>query len=132
MHYLGILLAAIAMFALGSVWYSPVLFAKAWVRESGGDPAYKPRAQEMGRTFGGTFVLLLVCAAVLDWVITNSAAAGEGVSHGLMVGLLAGLLATAITGINYLFERKSRTLFLINSGYDLIGFCIMGAVLALV
>lgn len=132
MNYLAILLAALAMFALGSVWYSPVLFAKAWVRESGGDPAYKPSGKEMGRTFGGTFVLLLVCAAVLDWVVTNSAGVGEGMSHGLLVGLLGGVLATAITGINYLFERKSRTLFLINAGYDVLGFCIMGVVLALV
>src|ERR1051325_80372 len=132
MNYLAILLAALAMFALGSVWYSPVLFAKAWVRESGGDPAYKPSGKEMGRTFGGTFVLLLVCAAVLDWVITNSAGVGEGMSHVLLVGLLGGILATAITGINYLFERKSVKLFLINSGYDVLGFCIMGVVLALV
>lgn len=131
MHYLAILLAAIGMFVLGSVWYSPVLFAKAWVRESGGDPAYKPSGKEMGRTFGGTFALLLVSAAVLDWVISNSTGTGE-VTHGLWVGFLGGAIAAAMTAINYLFERKSRTLFLINAGYDVIGFCIMGVVLALV
>ncbi|HEX2669012.1 MAG TPA: DUF1761 domain-containing protein [Gammaproteobacteria bacterium] len=131
MNYLGIFLAAAAMFALGSVWYSPVLFAKVWVRESGGDPAYKPTGKEMGRTFGGTFLLLLVSAAVLDWVMQNSAATGEGLSHGLTVGFLGAVIAVAMTGINYLFERKSLKLFLINSGYNVIGFCIMGAVLAL-
>ena len=52
--------------------------------------------------------------------------------QGAAVGLLGGLLATTTTGINYLFEKKSWKLFLINSGYNLVGFCIMGAVLSLI
>ncbi len=131
MHYLGIFLAALAMFALGAVWYSPVLFSKVWAREAGVDASRKPDGKEMGRTFGATFVLLLLSAAVLDCVIT-SWAAGEGLFHGAAVGLLGGLLATTTTGINYLFEKKSWKLFLINSGYNLVGFCIMGAVLSLI
>ena len=47
------------------------------------------------------------------------------------LGFLGGLLATAITAINHLFEKKSRTLFLINAGYDVFGFCLMGVILAL-
>src|SRR4051812_30138802 len=104
MHYLAILLAAIGMFVLGSVWYSPVLFAKVWVRESGGDPAYKPSGKEWGRPFGGPFALLLVSAAVLAWVISNSTGTGD-VPHGLWVGFLGGVIAAAMTAVNYLFER---------------------------
>lgn len=130
MHYLGILLAAAAMFGVGSVWYSPVLFAKAWMRGAGMDPNQKPDGKTMAKTFGGTFLLLLVCAAVLDILITNSTA-GEGILHGLFMGFLGGIIATAITAINHLFEKKSLSLFLINAGYDVVGFCLMGVILSL-
>jgi hypothetical protein len=130
MHYLGIVLAALAMFALGSVWYSPVLFMKAWLRDTGQDPNQKPDGKQMARTFGLTLVLLLISAAVLDCFISNWSA-GEGLLHGLWVGVMGGIIAATVTGINYLFERKSWTLFFINAGYDLVGFCIMGMILSL-
>lgn len=130
MHYLGILLAALAMFALGAVWFSPVLFVKAWAREAGIDPNQKPDSKAMARTFGITFVLLLVAAVVLDFFVSNWTG-GEGLLHGLWVGLLAGLLTSSAIGINFLFEKRSLLHFLINAGYDLIGFCLMGMVLAL-
>ena len=131
MHYLGILLAAAAMFGIGSVWYSPVLFAKVWMREAGMAPDHpKPDGKTMAKTFGATFLLLLVCATVLDVLISNSTA-GEGILHGLFMGFLAGVVASAITAINHLFENKSLKLFLINAGYDVLGFCLMGVILAM-
>jgi hypothetical protein len=130
MHYLGILLAAAAMFGIGSVWYSPVLFARTWAREAGMDPNKKPDGQTMAKTFGATFLLLLVCATVLDVLISNSIA-GEGILHGLFIGFLGGVVATAVTAINHLFENKSLKLFLINAGYDVLGFCLMGVILAM-
>ena len=131
MHFLGIFLAAVAMFALGSVWYSPLLFAAAWTREAGVGATQKPDNKGMARMFGATFFLLLVSAAVLDAVITNWTGA-EGLMHGLWVGFLGGVIAASVTGINHMFEQKSRKLFLINAGYDVLGFCIMGTVLALI
>ncbi|HLW74765.1 MAG TPA: DUF1761 domain-containing protein [Gammaproteobacteria bacterium] len=130
-HLLGIFLAAVAMFALGSVWFSPLMFVKVWAREAGVDISKKPDGRTMGRQFGMTFVLLLVSAAVLDCVMT-SWAAGEGVSHGLSVGFLGGVLAATTTGINFVFENKSLKHYLINVGYDMVGFCMMGVVLALI
>jgi len=130
MHYLGIFLAALAMFALGAVWFSPLMFVNAWAREAGIDVSKKPDGKTMGRQFGMTFVLLLVSAAVLDCFITNWSA-GEGLLHGLWVGVMGGIIAATTTGINYVFEQKSKTLFFINAGYDLVGFCIMGMILSL-
>ena len=129
-HLLAVFLAALAMFALGSVWYSPLLFARRWMQESGIDPDKKPEGREMARMFGLTFLLLLIAAAVLDCVLT-SWAVGEGMSHGLSVGFLGGTLVAAATGITFLFEKRSPIYFLINAGYDMLGFCIMGVVLSL-
>jgi hypothetical protein len=131
MHYLGIVLAAFAMFALGSVWFSPVMFVRAWVRESGVDASQKPDGKAMAKTFGLTLVLLLVSAAILSRFIDNWTE-GEGILHGLEVGLMGGIWVTVATGINFLFEKKSLKLFLIDAGYHLVGFAVMGVILALV
>ena len=131
MHFLGIFLAAVAMFAIGSVWYSPLMFIKAWLQEAGMDPNAKPDSQALLRTFGATFLLLLVSAAVLDQFIVNWSS-DEGLGHGLWVGFLGGVIMASARGINYLFEKKSRKLYLINTGYDILGFSVMGVILSLI
>src|SRR5437867_13130828 len=38
-NYLAVLVAAVAVFVLGWLWYSPLLFFKPWMRLRGLDPA---------------------------------------------------------------------------------------------
>ena len=131
MHFLGIFLAAVAMFAIGAVWYSPLMFIKAWLQEAGMDPNAKPDSRTLLRTFGATFLLLLVSAAVLDQFIVNWSS-DQGLAHGLWVGFLGGVIMASARGINYLFEKRSRKLYLINTSYDVLGFCVMGVILSLI
>ena len=49
----------------------------------------------------------------------------------VVAGFLGGVLVACATGINFLFEKRSFMHFLINAGYDMVGFCIMGVVLSL-
>jgi hypothetical protein len=127
---IGILVAAVVMFVIGGVWYSPMLFAHAWSRETG-ITEHKPTAKSMLRFAAVLLVFLLVGAAVLDCILA-SWEPGRDWQHGLVVGFLGGLLATTIVGMNTLFERKSIKLMLINCGYYLIGFCFMGVIVALI
>lgn len=48
-NLLAVLVSAIATMVVGFLWYSPVLFAKPWMREMGYDPNDKARTQEMRR-----------------------------------------------------------------------------------
>ena len=129
-HLFAIVVSAVAMFALGGLWYSPLLFANAWARESGTPNEHNPDPKAQARFFLILLALLMLAAAVLDCIIT-SWAPGPGLGHGLAVGFIGGALATAVIGMDTLFERKSLRLFFINSGYYLIGFCAAGVILAL-
>lgn len=130
MHVLGIILCAIFGFMLGGLWYSPLLFANAWARESGTPNEHNPDPKAQIRFFAILLALLMLAAAVLDCIIT-SWAPGRGLTHGLAVGFIGSMLSIAVVGMDTLFERKSITLFLINSGYYLLTFCCMGVILAL-
>ncbi len=126
-NVLAILAAALASFVLGGLWYSPMLFAKAWQREAGVSDA-QMRNANMGLIFGLAFVLSLVAAFVFALFLGPR----PPMALGLGAGFSAGLCWVASSfGINYLFERRSFKLFLINGGYHTLQFTLIGLILAL-
>jgi hypothetical protein len=126
-NFLAVIAAAVASFALGAVWYSPALFGKAWQRESGVTDQQMKTAT-MALIFGLTFVLCLVAA----WMFAIFLGPRPPIAFGLGAGFAAGLCWVAASfGINYLFERRSLKLFLINGGYHTLQFTIIGLILGL-
>jgi hypothetical protein len=126
-NWIAIVLAAVACFVLGGLWYSPVLFGKAWQREAGLTDEQLKKGN-LPVIFGTTLLLALLAA----WNFANFLGPRPSVAFGTGVGFSAGLLWVAGSfGINYLFERRSFKLFAINGGYHTLQFTIIGAVLAL-
>ncbi len=67
-NYLAVLVAAIAVFVLGWLWYSPLLFYKPWMRARGMDPAVAMAGAKMP---AGKLVIELVRCIVLAYVIAR-------------------------------------------------------------
>src|SRR2546423_1839152 len=69
LNWIAILVAAVSTMMVGFLWYSPLLFAKAWMREMGYDANDKARMEEMkksaGLAYGGSFVASLLSALTL-------------------------------------------------------------------
>ncbi|KAA2284015.1 DUF1761 domain-containing protein [Arenimonas fontis] len=123
----AILTAAVASFVLGGLWYSPMLFGKAWQREVGLSDEELAKGN-MGVIFGSTFVLLLIASFVFAMFLGPR----PPLALGLGAGFSAGLCWVASSfGISYLFERRSFKLFAINAGYHTLQFTVIGLVLAL-
>jgi Protein of unknown function (DUF1761) len=119
--------AAVAGFALGGLWYSPLLFARVWQRESGVTDE-QIKNSNMAVTFGLAFLLTLIASFVFAVFLGPR----PSLVLGLGAGISAGLCWVASSfGINYLFERRSFTLFLINGGYHTLQFTLIGLILAL-
>jgi hypothetical protein len=126
-NYLAVIAAAVATFVLGGLWYSPALFGKVWRREAGVTEEQMKNAN-MAKVFGLAFVLSLIAA----WVFALFLGPRPPMALGLGAGFSAGLCWVAASfGINYLFERKSFKLWLINGGYHTLQFTIVGLILAL-
>jgi len=124
-NYWAVLVSALATFAIGSIWYSPVLFANVWMKELGftKENMGKPN---MLKTFGVSFLLMLIIAFNLAAFIGPESDLQFGMTAGALAGI--GWVATAI-GINYLYEQKSFKIWLINAGYMAVSFTVMGAIL---
>jgi hypothetical protein len=124
-NYLAVLAAAVSTFVIGGLWYSPLLFHKAWMSANGFTEAQIKGGE--GRIFGIAFLLALVMSANLAAFL---AAPGTTVSWGATAGLLTGLgwIAPAIATVA-LFERRSFAYIAINAGYFVVAFVVMGAIL---
>ena len=119
------IVAAVVGFMVGGLWYSPLLFSKAWQVEAGMSCGKAPGGGT-ARIFGLAFLATLVAAFNLAAFIGR----GKGLEFGLFAGLAAGLgWVTMALGIIYLFESRSLKLWLINSGYMTVAFTVMGAVI---
>ncbi len=126
--WIATLLAAFAGFAVGGLWYGPLL-GKAWQRESGlSDEAIKNA--NMPLIFGATFALNLIAAFILGHVLSTYGRPGLHTSTLVGFGIGLGFVATSI-GVSYLFARKSMKLFLIDAGYWVVIYTIMGAIFGL-
>ncbi len=132
-NLLSVLAAGIATMILGFVWYSPALFAKPWMREMGYDLNDKAKLKEMqksaGPTYGIAFLAGLVSAFMLAKILSitpiDTALYGMKLGFGVWLGFVA---TVQLTGA--LFMKSSMKLFAINTGYQLVCYLVMGAILA--
>ncbi len=125
-HPLAVFAAAGSMFLLGGLWYSPLLFGKAWMAENGFTEA-QVSGFSKARSFGGSAVLSLIMAANLAMFLAD---AKTDLMWGMTAGLLAGVgwVATGIA-MTALFENRSWKYIAINAGYCMVAFGTMGAIL---
>ncbi len=137
MHYMGVnlwavLVCAVADMALGFLWYSPVLFANPWMKLMGYDPNDKAKISEMQKTagpsYGMSFIASFLAAAVLGKIITISTVTTPLYGMKIALAIWLGFVTTVqLTGA--LFTRQPAKLYAINTGYQLVCYMVMGAIL---
>jgi hypothetical protein len=127
-NFLAILVAALSGFLIGGIWYGP-LFGKVWQREAG------VSQEAMGETspyklFGLTFLFSVLSAVFLGHLLASTGVSKPHVIMMISVGVAIGFIIPAF-GTNYLFGRKSGTLFVIDAGYWVVYYAAMGGVFLL-
>ena len=124
LDWVAVIAAAVAAFVAGAIWYGP-LFGKAWIAGFGFDEE-ELGGRNQAKIFGLTFVLNIVMAINLAMFLGADPALGFGVAAGFATGLG---FAAPLIGVYYLFEGRSMKLFLINGGFAVVNFTVMGAVI---
>jgi hypothetical protein len=126
LNWLAVLVATVAFFVLGGIWYSNGVFGKPWARADGFS---RPEGQSPGAVwlivpFISNFIGVLVTAMLA--VATGSTTVGEGLALGAVVGVgFSGvILVVSLT-------RPNPTVYtLINSLYQIIGLLGVGVILS--
>jgi hypothetical protein len=137
MHFLGVnvwavLVAAVATMVVGFLWYSPALFANSWMKLMGYDPNDKAKIAEMQKGAAPSYVMSLVASILAAFVLGKliSLSGFSNAVDGLKIGLVVWLgFVTTVQFTNALFSRQRNRLYMINTGYQLVSYVVMGAIL---
>lgn len=125
-NFWAVVVAALSMFLIGGLWYSNALFAKAWMHETGLTEAELTKSNK-GKIFGLSFIFAFIMSLNLAMFLnTPETDIGWGIGAGALAGF--GWVAVAFTTVA-LFELRSWKYIFINSGYLIVSFMAMGAIL---
>lgn len=129
MMYVEILIATIGAFLLGFLWYT-ALFGKVWQQETG---VTDEQAQSgIAITHGLAFLMMFIILFGVNFVIDLHKPEDQTAMHGAFHGVLsAAMFCVPAVAINYLYQKKSLKLFLIDAGYVLAFTAVGGAILAI-
>src|SRR6476646_5521887 len=130
-NYLAVLVSAIIIFAVGGLWYSPVLFAKRWIALQN-KTEEQMRAEAAGANMPLMYASAFICAFIQSWVMAMvighmSQVAEMGVAHAAIFSALLWLgFAGTTSYATALFSGKPRQLWAIDSLYNLVSFVLAG------
>ena len=126
-NWLAVIAAALSMFVIGGLWYSPMLFGKSWQKAAGLSDA-QVAGGNLPLIFGLAFVLSLLMATNLAFFLAGVADVGAAVGYAVAAGL--GWAAFGLSVVA-LFERRPLAYHIINGGYLTVAFVVMGLILTL-
>lgn len=126
MGLFSVILAAVASYAFGAVWY--MLMAKPWMAAAGLTEDTVNRSNPIPYILA--FVMSLIVAGMMRHIFATSVV--DSVWEGFVGGFGLGLfIATPWIVTNYGFSNRPLNLTLIDGAYATLGCTIMGVVLML-
>ena len=128
LNYLAIVVSAVTYFGLGSVWFGP-LFGKQWLKLVGLTVTEEDKKNALfmfSKTFVLDFFITLSTALTLRW--TQSETIFDALRVSAVLGL--GFVIAPFLG-NYMYAKRSMTLFSIESFYHVVCITIVSIILTM-
>ena len=131
---IAVLIAVVVNFLLGYIWYTP-LFGKLWGKENGFDMTQKPPASAMMKGM----VFMVIGNFFMAYVFAHNIAAWNFVPGVKDMSMTTNaFMAAVFTWLGFYFpgdlgtvawEKKSWTLFFINTGYHFVSLLVVAMIL---
>ena len=131
-NMLAVLVATIAAMIIGSVWYSPLLFVRIWMKEQGlnfdDKAAMEKGKKDMPKAMIGQLIASFITAFILGQMLSYTGVMTASMGAIFAAWVWLGFYATSAAS-HVFFERKSWTWFAINAGCSLVTLVVMGAII---
>jgi hypothetical protein len=125
LNFVAIAAATLVNMVVGALWYSPLLFATAWLKEIGkSKDELKGQGRAMGLALLTNVFVAFVMAVIFARIGVGTVYGGLSIAFLLWIGFS---LTTQI--IHAIFHGNSLKLLAINAGNGLLSYLGMGAVL---
>ena len=129
-NWLAVLVATIAIFILGALWYSKVLFANKWIQSHGINVTDPNMRKGLGQMMFISFILMFITSLGLALLIVRLDL--RETMSGVKIGLATGVcFAFTSVSIAYLYQKKPFAAHIIDGGYHIVGYIIAGIILCM-
>jgi hypothetical protein len=127
LNWLAVLAAGLAYFVLGALWYTDILMGRQYRAGLGLDPDQQGTPDPT--PLAVNLVAWLVSAVALGLIAAAVGASGfvDGLVLGLVVGIGIVVMQMLVTST---YEGRGYALFKVNAPYVVIGYVVMGIILA--
>ena len=132
LNWIAVIVAALAYFALGALWYSPVLLGNQWMSATG------MTMPEDGQRPGPAIYIAPLIGDLVSAIATGMLAAATGSTtfgDGLLLGLVVAIgYSVVLTGVTATFSHgmpKPWTWFWITASYNVVGLAIVGVIVSI-
>jgi hypothetical protein len=127
LNWAAVIVAGLAYFVLGAVWYTNALFGRQYRTALGVDPDVQAQPDPM--LLVTNFVGWMVAAVAMGLIAVSVGA--DSVLDGIVLGLVVsvGVILTQLV-VNARYEGRGTALLRVNGPYTVIGYALMGAILA--
>jgi len=128
-NWVAVLVAAIADWLLGAVWFT--VFANQW--RAGLRMAPPELQQYISHPNFWPYLIALICSFLMAYPIARvvGGSSTQGLFRGLIVGILVGLATAAAMVTEMVFEIRPRPFILISAAYPLVGCILMGIIIGI-
>lgn len=130
-----ILLAAVAYFSLGAIWFNPKVLGTTWANAHGleMDPE-KRKEVNMVQLMGTAFLFTVMISTIIAKLCMLSCGEGEachaiGIMHCIKIGLMVGGVGALAIWMTYMYLMKPINAFLTDGLYHIIGSILASCVL---
>ena len=131
LNWLAVIVAAIAYFALGALWYMPKPMAQAWTKSMGWDPSTEEQ-QPGAAIYVAPLVTCLLSAITLAMLAeaTGSTTVGEGLALGIVVAI--GIAAAIVLVTGWFGPKKPQPMVFaaITAGYHVVGLVVTAVIVS--
>src|SRR5215218_5067207 len=129
-NWLAVLVAAIAYFALGALWFSKPVFGGKWVALHKINIEGPEAKKGVGAIMFGSFILMLIATIGLAILVArfHLYEAISGIKLGLFTGICFACTAISVT---YLYIKKPAASHFIDGLYHVVGQIIAAIILCL-
>lgn len=126
-NHVAVLVCAVMSLVIGALWWSPLLFAKAWQKENGFSDEDLARANPL-KNFGLSFLIAYLMSYNLAFFL---GAPGTTWQWGVAAAMLTAIWVVGMFVIIALFEQRSFKYIAINCGYMVVYFAVIGFILGI-
>ncbi|OWY24397.1 DUF1761 domain-containing protein [Sphingobacteriales bacterium UPWRP_1] len=128
-NFLAIFVAAVVPMVVGFIWYHPKVLGTVWMNAAELTEE-KIKTANMPLIFGLAFVMAIMVALFLSLYVNHGGPEFQTFKHGAFHGALAAVfLGIPVLATNALFDRRNTLYILINAGYWIVSFALMGGIL---